>query len=183
MKAWSEMSAYSFLSYSVSNDGVSFSEWTNYTEINGEKMDVIYLSKDWDIFFPEEGTACFLNGIADMSGGMPTVYKFNIITASAYLFDDSYDLDINYEGEISFKGVSSSGDIIPDGVYNWEFKHTDRAGYLTKETGNLTIDNNAPVLDPYDNLTTPENPYPNQNVSIRIPIYEINPDSGILYYR
>jgi hypothetical protein len=175
----------SYLAYRTSNNGISFSDWNNYTEITGDVLNAYYNGLEWDIYFPEEGAACFVNSIPELSGGSVggDIYKYSIITNSAFLFDNFISLDSNYKGEIVFNGVDSTGNLISDGTYQWLFKHIDRAGFITKEEGTLIIDNNAPILQQDDNLTTPSIPYPNQNVTVKVPIYEINPDKGILYYR
>ncbi|MHA1342695.1 MAG: hypothetical protein ACTSQG_01805, partial [Promethearchaeota archaeon] len=170
----------SVLSYSVSTNGVTFSNWANFTDINGKKMSTIAVGKHWDIIFPENGYPCFITGIVET---FPFLSSFNITSKSNFIFGRTEELDENYEAQLSFNGVTTTGDILPDGNYTWSLELVDIAGYCDKTSGWVYLDNTAPVLVGSDPLTSPKSPYPMNKTKITVPIEEANYDTCLLYYR
>ncbi|TFF97893.1 MAG: zinc ribbon domain-containing protein [Promethearchaeota archaeon] len=175
------------LAYRTTTNGIGFTDWKNFTALTGENLEVYCHPNTWDITYPNDGEPCFVTGLHPD----PNFYFMDIIptflrvhSKSSFVFGNMKGLDTNYQGEMNYYGVSSNGERLPDGNYTWDLIVIDRAGYKTEFSGEITIDNGDPVLlGSDDNLTTPENPYPRDKVNVTVPVYEINTDTGLLYYK
>ncbi|MHA1730700.1 MAG: zinc ribbon domain-containing protein [Promethearchaeota archaeon] len=106
-----------------------------------------------------------------------------VTSSSSYFFGTTEETDSDNNASVSFNGVTNAGEIVPDGQYSWKVVFTDLAGNVWQSTGTLAVDNNAPVLGDYANLTSPKSPYPLDTVTVTIPVVEGNPGTGLLYYR
>lgn len=171
-------------SYSTSNlipnRNLDLTGWSNYTEITGEHT-MVYKRNyyyTWDIIFPYEESPCFVTIYSTYPSD-----KLRVTAKSNLVYGVSDSLDSMNQAQITFKGLTSAGDVLDDGEYTWTCVVTDRAGYRSQESGTITIDNTLPSLLDYINLTTPKNPYPTDIVKISIPINETNPSVGKLYYK
>ncbi|MBD3196760.1 MAG: hypothetical protein GF317_17010, partial [Candidatus Lokiarchaeota archaeon] len=173
------------LSYKSSLNGRNFSDWDNYTAINGETIEIYNYYFSWDLIIPDTNNPCLASAI-HLNPSFPFDYFPKIIEVysnSRFVAGISENLDSHYKGEITYYGLTATGDKLSDGDYEWELNVIDRAGYKFSKFGTLTIDNTNPSLIVSSNFTTPKNPYPEDDVSVEIQISEENPDTGILYYR
>ncbi|MBD3254479.1 MAG: hypothetical protein GF383_05270, partial [Candidatus Lokiarchaeota archaeon] len=140
-----------YLAYTTSKNGINFNDWENLTEITGEKLDVWTFNYDtWDIVYPDDGVPCFAAGLhpsPPLVVQLPVYIK--ITSGSKFVYGNSMKLDSNYQGELSFYGLTSNGEKLEDGRYSWMLKVIDRAGYTETLNGNLTIDNTNPTLNDY----------------------------------
>ncbi|MGQ4874123.1 MAG: double zinc ribbon domain-containing protein [Promethearchaeia archaeon] len=171
----------SYLAYSISEDGVSFSNWKNYTALTGNLIGVHPYFKAWDIIIPQgDKLPCLITGI---KGATYIAESINITVRSSLVYRKNDKLDDNYHYSINFNGISSDGYILEDGNYTWDIVIIDRAGYINEKTGYVFIDNTAPILTTNDPITNPKNPYPINTTTITVPVYEFNYDTGVLYYR
>ncbi|MHA1756478.1 MAG: sialidase family protein, partial [Promethearchaeota archaeon] len=101
-----------YLAYCTSEDGITFSDWKNFTAITGNNLKVYYYMRAWDIIFPENGYPCLMSGVKGVGGPARDI---NITSKSNFVFGKSSKLDENYECEFTFSGITSDGDILPDG--------------------------------------------------------------------
>lgn len=163
------------LIYCTSIDGINFSNWSKYTELNNET--IISLNPPiWDILLLNGKSPCFSKVISNFD-------QISCITKSNFKTGLSSKIGSELSGDITFNGVNNKGEILEDGSYDWELIFADQAGYEQYHNGNLTIDNTTPSLNTTDIISTPEDPYSHLNHNISALIYDNNPDTGMIYYR
>ena len=173
---------YSTLEYLTSLDGVSFSAWKNYTEITGDKLEVIAITgKHWDIMFPNGENPCFVNVITGISTGI-NFESLSVTGKSFYVYSVEEELDENLEAVVAFRGVNSQGELVRNGYYYWNLIFTDRANYEIEEFGFLYLDNNEPELLTGP-VTSPISPFPVNYTTVSVLVKEENYDTGILQWR
>lgn len=174
------------LYYRTTLNGINFSSWNYFTNITGDILPAYLWRNSWDIYFPEDGDPCYATGLhpdpnlfqADV---IPTY--INTYSKSSFVFGTSKNLDSQNQGDISYYGITSNGEKLPDGNYTWDLSIVDESGYISEFSDTITIDNSIPILNSHTNLTCPKNPIPNNTVTITVPLNEINPDTALLYYR
>ncbi len=171
----------SILAYKVSTGGTTFGDWQNFTEISGDFLYPFVAWMRWKLFFPEKGFPCFVTGV--MKGAIIQTFQLVTSSSSNLVFSISKPLDNNYQGNVKFSGISGTGEILEDDLYTWDLIIIDRAGYESMISGDLLIDNTLPAFQINENAITSYEPLPIKNVTIIIPIYEINPGKGYLHYR
>jgi len=161
--------------YSTAINGINFNEWSCYMELVNHTT--IGLNPPlWDILLLNGESPCFCKIISEFN-------QISVITKSSFTSGLSTEIGAELKGEIKFKGITSNGEIIEDGLYKWELIFTDQAGYETHYSGNLTIDNTFPSLNTSNIITIPADPHPIYQLNLTVPIFESNPDMGVLYYR
>ncbi|MFX1499550.1 MAG: hypothetical protein ACFFDH_01145 [Promethearchaeota archaeon] len=171
----------SILAYKVSTGGTTFGNWQNFTEITGDVLYAFAIFMGWNLFFPEKGLPCFVTGVR--KGSTLQTFQLETSSSSNVVFSISKPLDKNYQGSVKFSGISGTGEILEDDLYTWDLITTDRAGYESTVSGDLLIDNTIPAFQTNKDVITSYKPLPIKNVTITIPIYEINPAKGYLHYR
>jgi len=173
------------LVYCQSNDSITFSNWKPYEEMGCDTYMASSFSphiRKWDFLLPRRGGPSF-SKISKEWGFDTEPKQVAVHGKSNFISALVSDIGSELEGEISFKGTTSTGEIIDDGMYNWELIFTDQAEYQIDNSGTLVIDNTAPTLIGDAPITSPEDPNPVYQLNITVPIYEKNPSQATLFYR
>ena len=165
----------------VSGNGTP-SLWRNFTGISGDTV-LVPLSEGplYDVLLVENSTPC----VVKMNLNISTPQQFNqikVVYGSSVVYTTSTIVPVGSNGVLTFRGLSSAGDVLPDGDYRWTVTFTDLAGQAVEETATLTIDNTLPVKGSYAYLTTPTRPDPRYPTKVTIPVSDVHLSGGTLRY-
>ncbi len=159
-----------------------FSSWDNFTGISGEIIPIIFMPGGTTILFPENATPCVATCIPD-----PTLVQelkqVRVFYGTPFVFSKSIPIPKGTTAELEFFGASNAGQQLPEGRYQWVVTFSDLAGQVTKKNGTLEIDNTAPSLGGYANLTTPNLPDPRYPLTVTVPARDLHLLMGTLRYR
>ncbi len=162
-------------------DGI-FSDWLNFTGISGEIIPVTVSQPTWTILFPENATPCVATCVPDTTL-VQSLKQVRVFYGTSFVYSKSAVVAAGTTAQLDFFGTSNAGQPLPEGSYSWRVTFTDLAGQSTMESGTLEIDNTAPVLDIYANLTTPDLPDPRYPLAVTVPSNDLHLSMGLLRYR
>src|SRR5271157_287203 len=168
----------------------SFLQWQNFTGITGDKIPVvsnIEVLYSWDVGFAVNGSLCAVALVEDPnpnSGMFGDFIQVQVYYNTSFVFStSSAAVPTGNSTILSFNGVTSNGQILPDGNYKWTLTFTDLAGNTFTQTGNVTIDNTLPTLGSTGFSTTPARPEPAYAANVTISAEDAHLASGNLNYR
>lgn len=173
----------SILAYSFSTNGFNFSSWNNISDVIGRDIEAFCSQKNrnsWDVYFSAEGQPCFVTGI---KGPTKTPTQLETTCYSTTIYSTIKELKAGKEAQIIYNGLTTDGEVLDDGSYDWVLSFIDQGGYEDLNSGTLLIDNTLPLLIEMANYTTPERPFPSDEVHITVPVNETNPKAASLYYK
>ncbi len=169
----------STLAFCQINSNGDVSSWNNFTAISGDPLRCF--NTYWDLIIASNSTPCFVRLIVDpLVGGLNQI---EVSTATSFVFSKSMDMVANEHGNIVFNGISSIGEILPEGEYKWMLNYIDLAGHKTFENGSVIIHHTAPILGNFANLTTPGYAVPRLPCVITVPAVDSYLSHASLRYR